>query len=426
MSNLKIFRGLQHGPQSGETGGSVRSHSGHNPEQHDSRPQISYSHDKTPARQREFESQGFQNRSLFDGPSNQRGHHIHDSQSNGHHHSDDPLGLKGLLNLRQENGSGRGELLSNRNNGRSFAESDQLRTQTNSRVDRGDRGDHGGGRVSKDSGREFDRGWDYRTTDLPSWERHDGVLQTLRDTVRTESNQVRNQLRFLDGDAQSLPPGQAKRWNDNLPSRHHGLDHPQDIDSGMRSTFEDVFRAVNDQVKTVAHDLSKTRGLERWPDYPNRLAYKVDYALENRVLRGGPPDRVVREIASEVATIAQLGKYFSQLESTGGEPVRKAYRAVLDFLLDSGVGDEYDRLRFASELLRDLQSGLFLFREDLEAPFPLTGRARVVSEMIELMRTLDAIEKYTDHAVKRDESDWPSFRFGGLSGLELMAVLGSC
>ena len=41
-----------------------------------------------------------------------------------------------------------------------------------------------------------------------------------------------------------------------------------------------------------------------------------------------------------------------------------------------------------------MRGGAFLLRT-IDDPFPLTGRARIVSEMIELMRTLDAIEQFT-------------------------------
>jgi hypothetical protein len=47
-----------------------------------------------------------------------------------------------------------------------------------------------------------------------------------------------------------------------------------------------------------------------------------------------------------------------------------------------------------SELLRDLRNGAFLNPQDMEGPYPLTGRARIVSEMMAVMRTIDAIEKF--------------------------------
>ena len=45
--------------------------------------------------------------------------------------------------------------------------------------------------------------------------------------------------------------------------------------------------------------------------------------------------------------------------------------------------------------LRDLRTSAFLNVRDWRVHFPLTGRARMVSEMMELMRTIEAIEKFT-------------------------------
>ena len=44
------------------------------------------------------------------------------------------------------------------------------------------------------------------------------------------------------------------------------------------------------------------------------------------------------------------------------------------------------------EVLRDLRAGAFVPAQEQHNPFPLTGRARVMVEMMELMRTLDAVE----------------------------------
>jgi hypothetical protein len=66
----------------------------------------------------------------------------------------------------------------------------------------------------------------------------------------------------------------------------------------------------------------------------------------------------------------------------------------MDFLLNGREAES--RLWLVGELLRDLNSGAFLNPRDMEGPFPLAGRARIVSEMMELMRTLGAIEKFAN------------------------------
>ena len=74
--------------------------------------------------------------------------------------------------------------------------------------------------------------------------------------------------------------------------------------------------------------------------------------------------------------------------------MRRAYEAVMNFLMNDREAES--RLWLVGELLRDLNSGAFLNPRDMEGPFPLTGRARIVSEMMELMRTLEAIEKFAN------------------------------
>lgn len=96
-------------------------------------------------------------------------------------------------------------------------------------------------------------------------------------------------------------------------------------------------------------------------------------------------------VLDELTSVLYLKKYFNALERTGGDVVQRAETATLRFLSQQPENGGV-RQRAAAELLRDLRSGAFVPAQDSYTPFPLTGRARVVSEMIELMRTLDAIE----------------------------------
>ena len=104
------------------------------------------------------------------------------------------------------------------------------------------------------------------------------------------------------------------------------------------------------------------------------------------------PGRLLQQTIDELANAIQLSKYFAQQEKIGGDAVRRAEEAVLRLLARQLEGNGQRRL-YPAELLRDLRSGTFLPAQEAYSPFPLTGRARVISEMMELMRTLDAIER---------------------------------
>lgn len=113
------------------------------------------------------------------------------------------------------------------------------------------------------------------------------------------------------------------------------------------------------------------------------------------------PGRFVREAVEELLGAAQLGRHFRQVESTGGPVVRQAESAVARALYGPPEGDAPGGFVFTQtvqprlhpqEILRDLRAGAFLPAGERTNPFPLTGRARVVAEMMELMRTLDAFE----------------------------------
>ncbi|HKP72120.1 MAG TPA: hypothetical protein VJT82_04225, partial [Pyrinomonadaceae bacterium] len=102
-------------------------------------------------------------------------------------------------------------------------------------------------------------------------------------------------------------------------------------------------------------------------------------------------------VADELVNAVHLEKHFAQLERTGGDAARRAEEAVLRLLFappEEHDGEPHRPLdNRLTELWRDLRSGAFLPAQEAASPFPLTGRARVASEMIELMHTLDRIEQ---------------------------------
>ncbi|MET0646035.1 MAG: hypothetical protein ABW208_05390 [Pyrinomonadaceae bacterium] len=118
----------------------------------------------------------------------------------------------------------------------------------------------------------------------------------------------------------------------------------------------------------------------------------------------------VGEAVGELLAATLLDKYFRKAEDAGGRVVAEA-RAALARLLygDGGNGDGrrpatggFDVPRRPDvpaphplEVLRDLQAGAFRPPDVGHSPFPLTGRALVATEMMELLRTLDAVERMT-------------------------------
>lgn len=128
----------------------------------------------------------------------------------------------------------------------------------------------------------------------------------------------------------------------------------------------------------------------------DHFLHKVEHVLE----RGSEhARRGVHHVADELVSAVQLEKHFARLERTGGDAARRAEEAVFRLLFaphEEGHDGGNQRLdNRLTELWRDLRSGVFLPAQESSSPFPLTGRARVVNELIELLHTLDAIERGT-------------------------------
>lgn len=119
--------------------------------------------------------------------------------------------------------------------------------------------------------------------------------------------------------------------------------------------------------------------------------------------------RVYGEAVGELVAATMLDKYFRRAETTGSRVVAQAEAALARLLYGDGRGEGngrpgvYELPRRSGlpaphplEVLRDLQAGAFRPVEvSSRSPFPLSGRALVATEMMELMRTLDAVDLLT-------------------------------
>jgi hypothetical protein len=144
--------------------------------------------------------------------------------------------------------------------------------------------------------------------------------------------------------------------------------------------------------------------------------------------------RVLKEAVGELLQATMLDKYFRRAEETAGRVASQAEAALARLLYGAGREGEhgpdgFDRSTVRSpngfegaagrapkgfefarraelpaphplEVLRDLEAGAFRPADVARSPFPLSGRALVATEMMELMRTLDAVERLTQEMME--------------------------
>ena len=167
----------------------------------------------------------------------------------------------------------------------------------------------------------------------------------------------------------------------------------------------DVRRALDIAADTLGRDFLKdltTRRSETVGRFIDHTVERTNRFVEHETNHSFQPLANFQETVEELVNALELAKHFDKLEKTGGSVVRQAEATVARLLY--GDTEHYDLKRLnPAELLRDLRAGAFLSAETLETPFPLTGRARVASEMMELMRTLDAIERFAQRAQEGGE-----------------------
>lgn len=194
------------------------------------------------------------------------------------------------------------------------------------------------------------------------------------------------------------------------------------LDAGDK-TVDKVFKLLDHALRHVSNDAGRAGQVD------NLFAHvRGDgNGSHNSVGIGrGGAEQLAREVVKDLASALQLGRHLSHLEKTGGSVVRQAEDAIARALYDAGrVAERAPTGRPAlpvepntlptpqsmptpqsshapqpfpverptpQEVLRDLRAGAFIPAQERYSPFPLTGRARVAAEMMELMRTLDAVE----------------------------------
>lgn len=198
-------------------------------------------------------------------------------------------------------------------------------------------------------------------------------------------------------------------------------------------TVDKVFKLLDHALKHVEQDAGRAQQVD------NLFAHVRgdgggggNNGAHNSIGKGA--EHLAREVVKDLASALQLGRHLNHLEKTGGNVVRHAEAAIAHALYDAGRAVERaptgrpalpveptpvptttqalptpqslptPRPTHApqqafpverptpQEVLRDLRAGAFLPAQERYNPFPLTGRARVAAEMMELMRTLDAVE----------------------------------
>lgn len=247
--------------------------------------------------------------------------------------------------------------------------------------------------------------------------------QTRQDPTQTRTNQ------FLSN-AQSNIEGHVPRGNAyGRQLNEHSQGHELNRDANGRTQIGDssVIQYLRGQVegkelpphiqsaldtltsvmnRNTIHNLVSEGGaqgeakvekfVERAVEYLNRTGERLNGT-------GHDANHALQQTVEDLAGAIQLGKYFARAEQTGGSSsaLSRAEEMVLQFLYGDANNRSGEarplqnegRAMQAAELLRDLRSGVFLPTQESLSPFPLTGRARIVNEMMELMHTLEAIER---------------------------------
>ena len=173
-----------------------------------------------------------------------------------------------------------------------------------------------------------------------------------------------------------------------------GASDGQDLPPEIRRALDQVLDAVG---REAAREFIE-RGGERAAGFVERLISQALRApdpapgsLASGSLApgsGAPDGAATRQAVDELIHVIRVGQFFARLEPAGGDPARRAEGLVWHVLSDKGAAPGAAN---AAELLRDLRSGAILAPRESGGPFPLSGRARAVSEMLGLTRTLEAM-----------------------------------
>lgn len=221
----------------------------------------------------------------------------------------------------------------------------------------------------------------------------------------------------IAGEANDLAWGDKSRFTEHVPERKLSADASEAFrylrgvvrqGSESESALRPEARQALDMALNLGGHKAAARLIERYgsqlENYLERVLPRVSTQLSNSGGGNGPSKQEIHHAVNELTSLLKLGMHFDHVEKTGGPVVRQAEDLVIRFLarpepVRSVVGEVRSPLGEVSrlhplEILRDLRSGAFLPAQESRNPFPLTGRARVATEMMELMRTLEAIERF--------------------------------
>ncbi|HEY0100543.1 MAG TPA: hypothetical protein VGB76_16475 [Pyrinomonadaceae bacterium] len=213
--------------------------------------------------------------------------------------------------------------------------------------------------------------------------------------------------------------GRVERGNQTHAHDSHGRDvHGRDVhgrghDSSLTPAAVKYLRgesgngALPVNVRGALDTLKTALGQKPLEELLSERGHKVEKLIDHFLRQseraservGEHGRRTVHQAADELFSAVQLEKHFARLERTGGDAARRAEEAVFRLLFNAHgeLHNDHQRAqqrdRQVTELWRDLRSGAFLPAQDSYSQFQLTGRARVVNEMIELLHTLDALER---------------------------------
>lgn len=174
-----------------------------------------------------------------------------------------------------------------------------------------------------------------------------------------------------------------------------GASDGADLPAEARRTLDAVTDALGDE---LADHLDGKRG-EKTARFIEHAIDHASRSLERAFKHAGhfagdledghfSARHAARQILDDLVSAVRIGRHLDHPGMTGdGTLTGRAHDLVARLLF--GEQPRVD----PAQLLRDLRSGAFLPPQEVYRPYPLTGRARMVSEMMELMRTLDAIER---------------------------------
>ncbi len=297
---------------------------------------------------------------------------------------------------------------------------DQRRSHQPQRTDHSDNGRRAHGAGDDDRGRTL---FQRQSNDNPGG-RGNGLDDSHGRGPHDAHGRGQHDTRGLGTDGRGgldIPSVVAHLRGDARGGAHLPRELRQVLDSTSRLLGPDLLAALERRggshggehaVKFVEHALARVaRTLARVAEAGGAAAANV-------------PPRVLGDAVGEVLAATLLDKYFRKAEAAGGRVVAQAEAALARLLYGEGGGRQAPG-GFESphrpgqvfpaphplEVLRDLQAGAFRPADVSRSPFPLSARALVATEMMELMRTLDAVERMTRELLTAARWDGASATF---------------